>query len=204
MSQISLNLTDLQTERTELGEFLARPDAYNDPEFTRKNKRFSELETLIEKAREREQLTQNLAEAKELASGGDELAELAKAEIAETEVRLAELEEELFILLTPKDPNDEKNVIIEIRAGAGGDEASLFAAELYRMYLRWCEADGYKTELLGESANDSGGYYFRTLGHRFDGEADPDGAGRARQLREEFARFWERARPCTEFRALGI
>ena len=158
MSQISLNLTDLQTERTELGEFLARPDAYNDPEFTRKNKRFSELETLIEKAREREQLTQNLAEAKELASGGDELAELAKAEIAETEVRLVELEEELFILLTPKDPNDEKNVIIEIRAGAGGDEASLFAAELYRMYLRWCEADGYKTELLSESANDSGGY----------------------------------------------
>ena len=158
MSQISLNLTDLQTERTELGEFLARPDAYNDPEFTRKNKRFSELETLIEKAREREQLTQNLAEAKELASGGDELAELAKAEIAETEVRLAELEEELFVLLTPKDPNDEKNVIIEIRAGAGGDEASLFAAELYRMYLRWCEANGYKTELLSESANDSGGY----------------------------------------------
>ncbi len=158
MSQISLNLTNLQTERAELGEFLARPDAYNDPEFTRKNKRFSELETLIEKAREREQLTQNLAEAKELASGGDELAELAKAEIAETEVRLAELEEELFILLTPKDPNDEKNVIIEIRAGAGGDEASLFAAELYRMYLRWCEADGYKTELLSESANDSGGY----------------------------------------------
>ena len=158
MSQISLNLTNLQTERAELGEFLARPDAYNDPEFTRKNKRFSELETLIENAREREQLTQNLAEAKELASGGDELAELAKAEIAETEVRLAELEEELFILLTPKDPNDEKNVIIEIRAGAGGDEASLFAAELYRMYLRWCEADGYKTELLSESANDSGGY----------------------------------------------
>ena len=158
MSQISLNLTDLQTERTELGEFLARPDAYNDPEFTRKNKRFSELETLIEKAREREQLTQNLAEAKELASGGDELAELAKAEIAETEVRLAELEEELFILLTPKDPNDEKNVIIEIRAGAGGDEASLFASELYRMYLRWCETHGFKTSIISESANDTGGY----------------------------------------------
>ena len=158
MSQISLNLTDLQTERTELGEFLARPDAYNDPEFTRKNKRFSELEILIEKAREREQLTQNLAEANELASGGDELAELAKAEIPELEQKLSGLEEELFVLLTPKDPNDEKNVIIEIRAGAGGDEASLFAAELYRMYLRWCEADGYKTELLSESANDSGGY----------------------------------------------
>ena len=68
------------------------------------------------------------------------------------------LDDELFILLTPKDPNDEKNIIMEIRAGAGGDEASLFAAELYRMYLRWCEAHGYRTELLSESANDSGGY----------------------------------------------
>ena len=158
MSQISLNLTELNTERSALGEFLARPDAYNDTEFTVKNKRFSELETLIHKAKEREQLTQNLAEAKELTSGGDELAELAKAEVTEIEARLAELEEELFILLTPKDPNDEKNVIIEIRAGAGGDEASLFAAELYRMYLRWCEANNFKTELLSESANDTGGY----------------------------------------------
>ena len=158
MSQISLNLQELQAERSELGQFLAQPDAYNDPEFTRKNKRFSELENLIEKAKERDQLTQNLAEAKELASGGDELAELAKAEISETETRLSELEEELFVLLTPKDPNDDKNVIIEIRAGAGGDEASLFAAELYRMYLRWCEDNSFKTELISESANDSGGY----------------------------------------------
>ena len=158
MSQISLNLQELQAERSELGQFLAQPDAYNDPEFTRKNKRFSELENLIEKAKERDQLTQNLAEAKELASGGDELAELAKAEISETETRLSELEEELFVLLTPTDPNDDKNVIMEIRAGAGGDEASLFAAELYRMYLRWCEDNNFKTELISESANDSGGY----------------------------------------------
>jgi len=64
----------------------------------------------------------------------------------------------MFVLLTPKDPNDEKNVIMEIRAGAGGDEASLFAAELYRMYLRWCEAHSFKTELMSESANDTGGY----------------------------------------------
>jgi peptide chain release factor 1 len=158
MAQISLNLPELEAERASLGEFLARPDAYSASDFTTKNKRFSELEVLIEKAKEREQLTHNLAEAKELASGGDELAELAKMEISETEARLAELEEELFILLTPKDPNDDKNVIVEVRAGAGGDEASLFAAELYRMYLRWCEAHGFKTELLSESANDTGGY----------------------------------------------
>ncbi len=158
MAQIALHLDDLIAERQILADFLAQPTAYSDPEFTTKNKRFSELETLIAKAKERQQLTKNLEEARQLATGGDEIAELAKAEITETEARLAELEEELFILLTPKDPNDEKNIIIEIRAGAGGDEASLFAAELYRMYLRWCEANGYKTELVSESANDSGGY----------------------------------------------
>ncbi len=76
MTQISLNLAELETEHNALGEFLARPDAYGAPDFTAKNKRFNELETLINKAREREQLTQNLAEAKELATGGDELAEL--------------------------------------------------------------------------------------------------------------------------------
>ena len=158
MAQIALHLDDLIAERQILADFFAQPTAYSDPEFTTKNKRFSELETLIAKAKERQQLTKNLEEARQLATGGDEIAELAKAEITETEARLTELEEELFILLTPKDPNDEKNIIIEIRAGAGGDEASLFAAELYRMYLRWCEANGYKTELISESANDSGGY----------------------------------------------
>ena len=158
MTQISLNLPELKAEYKKLEEFLATPNAYSAPDFSAKNKRFSELETLIKKAEERERLMKNLAESKELANGNDELAELAKDDIAATENQLSELEEELFILLTPKDPNDEKNIIMEIRAGAGGDEASLFAAELYRMYLRWCEAHGYRTELLGESANDSGGY----------------------------------------------
>ena len=158
MTKISLDLEALKAERVALGDFLARPDAYGSPDFTSKNKRFSELETLITKGEERATLEQNLRDAKELANDSGELAELAKAEIIETEARLAELEEELFILLTPKDPNDEKNIIIEIRAGAGGDEASLFAAELYRMYLRWCETNSYKTELVSESANDSGGY----------------------------------------------
>ena len=158
MTQISLNLAELEGEYSTLRDFLALPDAYSTPDFTSKNKRFSELETLVAKAKEREQLTQNLADAKDLSTGGDELAELAKAEIAEIETRLVELEEELFILLTPKDPNDDKNVIIEIRAGAGGDEASLFASELYRMYLRWCETHGFKTSIISESANDTGGY----------------------------------------------
>lgn len=158
MPKINLNIDELTKEKAELGEFLTSPTAYNDPDFSAKNKRFSELEGMIEKATLRLTLESQLEEAKQLIGGGDELAELAKAEVDETEERLATLEEELFIMLAPKDPNDEKNVIIEIRAGAGGDEASLFAAELYRMYLRYCEAHNLKTELISESANDTGGY----------------------------------------------
>lgn len=157
MPKIELNIDDLTREKAELGDSLARPDAYSDPDFTRKNKRFTELEAIIEKATQRKTLEGQLDEARELASGNDELAELARLEVSETEDTLAALEEELFVMLTPKDPNDEKNVIMEIRAGAGGDEASLFASELYRMYLRYCETHGFKTEQLSESANDAGG-----------------------------------------------
>ena len=158
MPKIELNIDDLMSEKVELGDFLASPNAYSDPDFTRKNKRFTELEGIIEKAQLRDTLEGQLIEAKELASGSDELADLAKAEVSDTEAKLAEIEEDLFVMLSPKDPNDEKNVIMEIRAGAGGDEASLFAAELYRMYLRYCESHDLKTELLSESANDTGGY----------------------------------------------
>lgn len=157
MPKIQLNQEALTAERSKLAEFLATPDAYSDPDFSTKNKRFTELETIIEKATLRQTLEAQLIEAKQLTSGNDELAELAKSEAADTEQKLSELEEELFLMLTPKDPNDEKNVIVEIRAGAGGDEASLFAAELYRMYLRYCEAHTLKTEQINESANDSGG-----------------------------------------------
>ncbi|MDB5167993.1 MAG: prfA [Candidatus Saccharibacteria bacterium] len=158
MPKISLNIDELTTEKAELAEFLATPSAYTDPDFSSKNKRFTELETILEKANLRQTLESQLIEAKELQGGGDELAELAKMEVSETTERLASLEDELFVMLAPKDPNDEKNVIIEIRAGAGGDEASLFAAELYRMYLRYCETHSLKTEQLSESANDTGGY----------------------------------------------
>ncbi len=158
MPRIELNIDELTAERQTLSDFLAQPDAYSDPDFTKKNKRFTELENIIAKATERETTEKQLLEAKELAGGSDELAELAKLEIPEDEAKLAAIEEELFVMLAPKDPNDEKNIIIEIRAGAGGDESSLFGAELYRMYLRWCETNGYKTELMSESASDTGGY----------------------------------------------
>src|SRR5688572_20482101 len=122
MPKISLNIDELTAEKAELGNFLATPSAYSDPNFSSKNKRFTELEAIIEKAELRRSLEERLKDAKELASGNDELAELAKAELVETEAALVTLEDELFTMLAPKDPNDEKNVIIEIRAGAGGDE----------------------------------------------------------------------------------
>ena len=158
MPKINLNQQELEAEKNELSAFLAQPNAYSDPQFSSKNKRFSELEAIIAKVAQRDTLEKNLSEAKELASGSDELAELAKEEVTSAEAQLEKLENELFTMLAPKDPNDDKNVIIEIRAGAGGDEASLFAAELYRMYLRYCEVHHLKTELISESANDAGGY----------------------------------------------
>jgi peptide chain release factor 1 len=158
MPKIVLNLDELTDERQRLSEFLATPNAYSDPQFSTKNKRFSELESLIKIARQRERLIKNIEEAKQLTGYSGELAELAKQELAESQSKLAKLEDEIFIMLTPKDPNDDKNIIMEIRAGAGGDEASLFASELYRMYLRYCEIHNFKTEIISESPNDAGGY----------------------------------------------
>jgi len=158
MAKINLNISDLQDEKKELDTFLSRPDAYTDPDYSKKNKRFLELQLILEKGELRESLEAQIVEAKTLTGGNDELAELAKMEIEENTATLERLDDELFAMLAPKDPNDEKDVIIEIRAGAGGDEASLFAAELYRMYLRYCENHHLRTELISESANDTGGY----------------------------------------------
>lgn len=158
MVKITLNINELQLEHDELTSFLSSPSAYTDPNYTAKNKRLTELDNLLAKAKLRKNLEEQLDEAKELSNGNDELAEIAKNEVIDIESRLQKLEEELFSMLAPKDPNDEKNIIVEIRAGAGGDEASLFAAELYRMYLRYCETHSLKTELINESANDTGGY----------------------------------------------
>ena len=158
MVRISLNIDELQLEKDELSSFLSSPTAYSDPEYTSKNKRLTEIENLLEKAKLRKTLENQLFEAREMANGDGELAEMAKQEVDDIDNHLQKLEDELFTMLAPKDANDDKNVIIEIRAGAGGDEASLFAAELYRMYLRYCEAHHLKTELISESANDTGGY----------------------------------------------
>lgn len=158
MAKILLNLEELQLEKNEVVSFLSSPNAYSDPDYAVKNRRLSELEDLVNRAKLRQKLENDLVEAHKLADGSDELAEMAKQEVEDITAKLQKIDDELFALLAPKDPNDSKNIIIEIRAGAGGDEASLFAAELYRMYLRYCETHSFKTEQISESANDTGGY----------------------------------------------
>src|SRR5581483_7816760 len=108
---------------------------------------------------EQKALVAQLEDAQVMANGTDqELADLAKAEIHNLEQRIAENKQAFNDLLLPKDPNDEKDCIVEIRAAAGGDEASLFAGELYRMYMRWSEKHNFKTELISESPSEAGGF----------------------------------------------
>lgn len=158
MSKINIDLQQLQNEKLSIERFLASPSAYSDPDFSKKNKRLSELNSIIDIANLRDEIEKQLNEALGLSKGDDELAELAASEVENLELKLLNIENDLYLLLSPKDPNDEKDVIIEIRAGAGGDEASLFAGELYRMYLRYCESHNMKTEHMSDSINDTGGY----------------------------------------------
>lgn len=149
----------LREELHTLTEALSAPDAFSDPKIGEKNRRRAELEEIITAFDLKTTLQEQLAQANEMLRAGDsELSELAKLEIPELEEKISVTENTLTELLTPKDPNDHKNAVVEIRAGAGGDEASLFAAELLRMYLRYCETHSLKTELLSENGNDSGGY----------------------------------------------
>src|SRR5262245_14663240 len=121
MAKISLDLDALRQEANELGQFLARPDAFSDPTYTKKIKRSNELQEIIGLVTRQTTVKKHLEEATALASGEDELAQLAKQEMPQLENELQQLDDRLFELLTPKDPNDEKDVIVEIRAGAGGD-----------------------------------------------------------------------------------
>lgn len=149
----------LRDELTRLTETLSAPDAFSDPKIGEKNRRRAELEEIVTAFDQKHSLEKQLVESNEILRGTDtELSELAKLEIPELEEKIAQTEEKLTELLTPKDPNDHRNAVVEIRAGAGGDEASLFAAELLRMYLRYCETHNLKTEIMSENANDSGGY----------------------------------------------
>lgn len=121
-------------------------------------KEHSRLAPIVEAFREYKQVLSSLAEDKELLGTDAELKELLEEEISELTRRREELERELPILLLPPDPNDSKNVIVEIRGGVGGDEAALFAGDLFRMYGRYAEKRGWKIEILGENATEIGGF----------------------------------------------
>ena len=143
----------------ELSMKVSDPDVINNqPLWQKYIKEIGEMEPIVNKYKEYRDAKSNVAEAKEmLESGDDELRELAKMEIAELEDKIPEMEDELKILLLPKDPNDDKNVIVEIRAGAGGEEAALFAAEIYRMYVHYAERRGWKVETLEADETGIGG-----------------------------------------------
>lgn len=149
----------LRTELSQLQEQLADPAVFGQKDYPKLAKRNTELEHIVALFDEKHRLAMATAEAEELIRSKDtELADLAKSELEELAEQTTTNEAELTTALTPKDPNDERDVIIEIRAAAGGDESSLFAGELYRMYARWAEVHHFKLELLDESPNEVGGF----------------------------------------------
>lgn len=154
-------LDALEERYDELGRLLVQPQVISDPEQFKKNaKAHAALEEIVSCYREFKKVKRDLEEAKALLGEKleAEFRELVMDEIDELEARKEELERNLKLLLMPKDPNDEKNVIMEIRAGTGGEEAALFAADLYRMYTRYAERKGWKVELMSSHPTELGGF----------------------------------------------
>jgi peptide chain release factor 1 len=152
-------LTSVEARYVDLLAKLADPAVQADSSQYRTHaKALSEIEPIVEKFREFKGVLTHVAQAQELAEGGDaDMRELAVEELRGLEVRRDALETEIKLLLLPKDPNDEKNVMLEIRAGTGGDEAALFAGELLRMYTRFAESRGWRVEMLSMSETGGGG-----------------------------------------------
>lgn len=154
-------LEDLLIRYEEVMGELQEPDVANDPErFKKLMKEQSDLAPIVAAYKEHKQCRQNVEDSLAMLEeeSDEEMRELAKEEMNDSKARIEELERELKILLLPKDPNDDKNVIVEIRAGAGGDEAALFAAEIYRMYAHYAETRRWKTEMISLNENGIGGF----------------------------------------------
>ncbi|SCZ09216.1 peptide chain release factor 1 [Alkaliphilus peptidifermentans] len=155
-------LAFLEEKYIDLNKKISDPDVINNQnEWKKLIKEHSDIEPIVNKYKEYQQAEEALQGAKDILydkSSDDELKEMAKMEISEMEDKIVELKDNLRLLLLPKDPNDDKNVIVEVRAGAGGDEAGLFAAELFRMYTRYAEKNGWKTEMMSLNETGVGGY----------------------------------------------
>lgn len=159
MIDLKERMADVKKRFKELEEKLSQPDIINNlEEYKSLTKRYQELGGIIQKWEQYEQMEQRYEEAKRLSTAEDEeLAELAREEMKTTEKELERLHREVLVSLLPKDPYADKNIIMEIRAGTGGEEAALFAADLYRMYLKYAERQGWETSLISINETSLGG-----------------------------------------------
>ena len=145
----------------EVGRLITQPDVISDMKrYIRLNKEYKDLEPIIAVYKQYKNLLSNISSAKQMLANekDEELREMAKAELDELTEKIEPLEDEIKLLLLPADPQDDKNAILEIRAGTGGDEASIFAGDLYRMYSKYCESMGWKTEVTSFTEGTVGGY----------------------------------------------
>lgn len=151
-------LTPFINRYTELGEMLSSPDITSDiKRMTALSKEQSSLLPIVEKAKEYKALIAEIADTKEMLYDS-EMADMAKEELKELEPQVPALENEIKLLLLPKDPNDDRNIIVELRAGAGGDEAAIFVGDLFEAYIRYADLKGWKIEIMSSSPSDAGGY----------------------------------------------
>jgi peptide chain release factor 1 len=145
----------------EVGQLITDPEVINDMKrYVKLNKEYKDLEPLVEAYEEYKNILSNIKDAKEIIATekDEEMREMAKMELDELEAKVEPLEEEIKVLLLPKDPEDDKNAILEIRAGTGGDEASIFAGDLFKMYTHFCESKKWKIEVTNISEGTVGGY----------------------------------------------
>jgi peptide chain release factor 1 len=154
-------LESIKVRFDQVQDMLSQPDVVGDMKrFTQLNREYKELQKIVDKYYEYRDLVGNIENNKLLLSKekDEELREMAKAELDEMIPKVEPMEEDIRMLLVPKDPEDDKNVVLEVRGGTGGDEASIFAGDLYRMYMRYCESKGWKTELIDFTEGTAGGY----------------------------------------------
>lgn len=153
-------LADIERKYIELSDKVNDPEIIsNNEEWRKLMKEHSDITPIVEKYKEYKETKKSIEDAKEMLNENDEeMRQLAKEELNEATENLEKIKEEIKILLLPKDPNDEKNVIVEIRGGAGGDEANIFAGDLYRMYTRYAERQKWKTEIMSSNPSDMGGF----------------------------------------------
>ena len=154
-------LNIVQQRFNEISDLIIQPNIISDQKrYVKLNKEYKEFGLIVEKKKLYEELLSNISEAKEICKNEDdkEMIEMASLQLIESKEKITKLEDEIKFLLIPKDPDDSKNVVIELRAGTGGDEASIFAGDLFRMYTKFCEGNKWNVSLVDSSPGTSGGY----------------------------------------------